>query len=239
MDDSDDRLLLTANSSLEVFGSGLQQTIGEARLALPDVLPEHYGKLQFGQTGRSITCRNIVEGGTRQAPRPGGALPAFGGIDSEMIAGLIDEYGFEGCDNTLARSSNCGQRSGNSDPDRIRGNEAAAASLGIGIRRGGQTVCAATAASKTATCGMIVPQNRGLRLKRRFQAMTEPGVWFSRPRTVSSAQLNGRMLECFCCLPCTGSSPSSDQCHFPVRGSRSCLTLRASAFRHRIGSEAA
>ena len=30
------------------------------------------------------------------AARPGDALPAFAGMDSEMIAGLIAEYGPEG-----------------------------------------------------------------------------------------------------------------------------------------------
>ncbi len=107
--DLEDPILLSMGMNLEGVGTGLRQAIREAQLCLPDVRPEHYGRLQFDQDGNPVTDRNIIPFGTWQAPRPGGALPTFEGTDSEMIAGLISEYGLQGGDKPCrpAAVSNC------------------------------------------------------------------------------------------------------------------------------------
>ena len=99
-DDGADRLLLTAGISLARIDRELQLAMREARLVLQDVQPEHYGRLEVNDTGQPVTAREIGSGGTWLAPTPGGALPAFAGMDSEMIAGLIAEYGPEGSRHT-------------------------------------------------------------------------------------------------------------------------------------------
>ena len=91
-----DQLTLTTEFSLEEIGGGLRNAMRNARLILRDVDPECYGRLQVGDAGQPVTDREITDGGTWKSPRPGGALPAFAGMDSEMIAGLIAEYGPEG-----------------------------------------------------------------------------------------------------------------------------------------------
>ena len=95
-DDQVGKLLLTADVPLEEFGSGLHDAMQEARLVLPDVKPEHYGRLHIDEGGQPVVAREITQGGTWKAPKLGGALPAVAGADSEMIAGLIAEYGLEG-----------------------------------------------------------------------------------------------------------------------------------------------
>lgn len=95
-DNPADQLTLTVDMPLEEIGRGLRNAIREARLVLPDVQPEHYGRLQIDKVGQPVVAREITPGGTWKAPVAGGALPAFAGADSEMIAGLIAEYGPEG-----------------------------------------------------------------------------------------------------------------------------------------------
>ncbi|MDE0303422.1 MAG: hypothetical protein OXI87_00850 [Albidovulum sp.] len=95
-DSPGDQLMLTTEVSLEEIGEGLRKAMREARLVLRDVGPECYGRLQVDESGQPVTIREIANGGTWKAPMPGGALPAFAGMDSEMIAGLIAEYGPEG-----------------------------------------------------------------------------------------------------------------------------------------------
>ena len=95
-DNPGDQMTLTTEVSLEEIGEGLRKAMREARLILRDVDPECYGRLQVGDAGQPLLSREITNGGTWKAPRPGGALPAFAGMDSEMIAGLIAEYGPEG-----------------------------------------------------------------------------------------------------------------------------------------------
>ena len=95
-DDQVGKLLLTADVPLEEVGGGLRDAMDEARLVLSDVQPEHYGRLQVGEGGQPVVAREIAQGGVWKALKPGGVLPAFAGIDSEMIAGLIAEYGPEG-----------------------------------------------------------------------------------------------------------------------------------------------
>ena len=60
---------------------------------LVDVPPVSYGRLQVDGAGHPVTARKISSGGIWMATKPGGALPAFAGIDSEMIAGLAAEHG--------------------------------------------------------------------------------------------------------------------------------------------------
>lgn len=95
-DDPADRLTMTAEVSLQEIGEGLRRAMREARLHLPDVRPEHYGRLQVDAEGRPVVNREIVAGERWKAPELGGALPTFDGIDSEMIAGLIAQCGLEG-----------------------------------------------------------------------------------------------------------------------------------------------
>ncbi len=90
------QLALTAEVSLEKIGGGLRKAMREARLNLRDVGPECYGRLQVDEAGQPLLSREFTSGGSWKAPGPGGALPAFAGMDCEMIAGLIAEYGPEG-----------------------------------------------------------------------------------------------------------------------------------------------
>ncbi len=91
-----DRLQLTAGISLERIDRELQLAMREARLVLQDVRPEHYGHLEVNDAGQPVTSREIKSGGTWIVPMPGGALPGFAGMDSEMIA----EHGPEGSRHT-------------------------------------------------------------------------------------------------------------------------------------------
>ncbi len=95
-DDPGDRLVMTTDVALEEIGDDLDAIFCEVRVTLEDVPPESYGRLQVDDVGQPLLGREITSGGSWKAPRPGGALPAFAGMDSEMIAGLIAEYGPEG-----------------------------------------------------------------------------------------------------------------------------------------------
>lgn len=95
-DDQVGQLLLTTDVPLEEIGCGLRDAMQDARLVLPDVQPEHYGRLQIDEADRPVVAKEIAQGGKWKTPKPGGALPAFADVDSEMIAGLIAEYGLEG-----------------------------------------------------------------------------------------------------------------------------------------------
>ena len=102
---ADDRLVLTEELSLEEIGQGLFASLDETRMRLPDAPPESYGRLQVDGNGQPVVNRGITSGGNWKAPRPGGALPSFEGIESEMIAGLIAEHGPEGNLHTGFRQS--------------------------------------------------------------------------------------------------------------------------------------
>ena len=121
-DDGADRLLLTAGISLDRIDQELQLAMREARLVLPDVRPEHYGHLEVDDAGQPVTTRELKSGGTWMAPMPGGALPAFAGMDSEMIAGLIAEHGPEGIRHTGKDTK--------ADPDSSVGSDSPAATGG-------------------------------------------------------------------------------------------------------------
>ena len=110
-DDGADRLLLTAGISLECIDRELQFAMREARQVLRDVRPEHYGHIEVGDDDQPLTARESRPGGIWIAPMPGGALPAFAGMDSEMIAGLIAEFGPEGSRHA-AGGANAGSGSG-------------------------------------------------------------------------------------------------------------------------------
>ena len=107
-DNPDDHLVLTTEISFEEIGEGLRTAMREARLILRDVDPGCYGRLQVDEAGQPVPGREPASGGSWRAPAPGGALPAFAGMDSEMIAGLIAEYGEEGSRYTGLR----GERNG-------------------------------------------------------------------------------------------------------------------------------
>ena len=55
-----------------------------------------------------MTGRESEKGGRWVAPHRGGALPAFEGIDGEMIAGLISEYGPDGSRHTGTKMEGAG-----------------------------------------------------------------------------------------------------------------------------------
>ena len=119
-DDPGDHPTLTTEVSPEEIGAGLRKAIREARLILRDIEPAHYVRLQVGDTGQPLLAREITAGGTWRAPRPGGALPAFAGTDSEMVARLIAEYGLEGSRFTgEAPAAETGQTASDKDSDRL------------------------------------------------------------------------------------------------------------------------
>ena len=99
-DNPADRLTMTADISLQEIGEGLRKAMREARLYLQDISPEHYGRLQVDAEGRPVVSRETVAGERWKTPMAGGALPTFDGIDSEMIAGVIAQYGLEGSRHT-------------------------------------------------------------------------------------------------------------------------------------------
>ncbi len=91
-----DRLVTTTEVSLSEIGDSLDSMLFEVRRILDDIPPKSLGRLQVDESGQPVLDREITTGGRWKAPMPGGALPAFPGMDSEMIAGLIAEYGPEG-----------------------------------------------------------------------------------------------------------------------------------------------
>ncbi len=98
-----ERVDLTISVSIEEFGPALLESIHMARVTLHRMRPEVSGRLQVDESGRPVVNRELVDGGRWITPRPGGALPSFDGIDSEMIAGLVAEYGPEGSNLTGSR----------------------------------------------------------------------------------------------------------------------------------------
>ena len=71
-------------------------SILQARLVLRYVEPGCCGRLEVDDAGQPVIGREFTSRGNWKAPGPGGALPAFAGMDSEMIAGLTAELGPEG-----------------------------------------------------------------------------------------------------------------------------------------------
>ena len=65
---------------------GLEQEFIEPRV----------GRLHVAEPDQPALVRKITSGGNWRTPGPGGELPAFAGIDREMIAGLIAECRPEG-----------------------------------------------------------------------------------------------------------------------------------------------
>jgi len=98
----------TFDISLEEMGGGLRASIREARQVF-DVLPENsYGRLQVASDGLAAVSRAVEPVGSWVAPLPGGCMPSFQGIDREMIAGLIAEYGPEGSRHTKGGGGSTG-----------------------------------------------------------------------------------------------------------------------------------
>ena len=109
----DDRVDVTIDISLDQMGPGLRNSLHEARLMLREIDPAHYGRLQVDEGGEPLTGRDLEKGGRWTAPRRGGALPAFEGLDSEMVAGLITEFGPGGSRHTGAKMEGEGGTAGN------------------------------------------------------------------------------------------------------------------------------
>ena len=76
---------------------GLFAAIDKARLILPRFPELWLGKLQLNNKGQPILDKDLVatEGESWILPELGGALPTFEGIDDQMVAALIAEYGEE------------------------------------------------------------------------------------------------------------------------------------------------
>ena len=96
MPEQSGRVLVTDNHALDDMYSGMHGIINEALLTLRKIPPECYGRLQVDGDGQPMLSREPAFGGRWTAPRTGGCMPSFEGIDSEMIAGLIEEFGPEG-----------------------------------------------------------------------------------------------------------------------------------------------
>lgn len=77
---------------------GLIDAIDKARLILPRLSEAWLGKLQLCNKGQPVLDKEpvAIEGGSWILPELGGALPTFEGIDDQMVANLIAEYGKEG-----------------------------------------------------------------------------------------------------------------------------------------------
>ena len=77
---------------------GLFAAIDKARLILPRLPESWLGKLQLSNKGQPVLDKEpiAIEGGSWIQPELGGALPTFEGIDDQMVANLIAEYGKEG-----------------------------------------------------------------------------------------------------------------------------------------------
>ena len=90
-------------------GPSLLDSLHEATLILGDMPADQYGRLQVGRRGQPVLSRECGLDGHWIRPRPSGALPSFEGADSEMIAGLIAEYGPEGSRFTMDdNDTDCG-----------------------------------------------------------------------------------------------------------------------------------
>ena len=77
---------------------GLFAAIDKARLILPRLPESWLGKLQLSNKGQPVLDKEpiTIEGGSWIQPELGGALPTFEGIDDQLVANLIAEYGKEG-----------------------------------------------------------------------------------------------------------------------------------------------
>ena len=108
----DDHLTLTMEMPEGEPVAGLVDSIREAMLVLPDIAGDHLGKLQLNDVGCPVTCRKPIQSGNWIEPQLGGAMPSFDGMDSEMIADLIREYGPEGSRYTGGKPTDVDRDSG-------------------------------------------------------------------------------------------------------------------------------
>lgn len=92
------KILTTADLPEGEPAAGLRAAIDKAREILPRMPGERLGKLQLDRRSQPMLSLEPVE--TREdswiRPRPGGAMPAIEGMDGEMIAALVAEYGEHG-----------------------------------------------------------------------------------------------------------------------------------------------
>ena len=94
--ESMDELTLTTELSIGEVGVAVNLAFRETLTRLNDVPAEYFGRLEIYAGGEAVTGPDSVPGSTWMLPRMGGALPSFTGIDDEMTAGLIAEFGPEG-----------------------------------------------------------------------------------------------------------------------------------------------
>ena len=92
------KILTTADLPKGEPAAGLRAAIDKAREIPPRMPGERLGKLQLDSRSQPTLSLEPVE--TREdswiRPRPGGAMPAIEGMDREMIAALVGEYGENG-----------------------------------------------------------------------------------------------------------------------------------------------
>ncbi len=99
---TDDRYVPTYDIPLDDMGADIRDSILGTGVFLDRVSHEFYGRLQVDDEGRPILSREMdPDAGRWMDPRSGGGLPSFPGIDDEMVAGLIAEYGRDGTRYTM------------------------------------------------------------------------------------------------------------------------------------------
>ena len=86
----------TFNISDDDMAVSLRDSLNEARMILEELPAGHQGFLQVAANAQPVLSRDTERSGDWIAPSPGGCMPSFKGDDSEMIAGLIAEFGPDG-----------------------------------------------------------------------------------------------------------------------------------------------
>lgn len=92
------KILTTADLPKGEPTAGLRVAVDKAREVLSRMPGERLGKLQLDGGAQPVLSLEPVETGGDfwVSPRPGGAMPAIEGMDAEMIAALVAEYGEHG-----------------------------------------------------------------------------------------------------------------------------------------------
>ena len=92
------KVLTTADLPEGEPTAGLRAAIDKARKILSRMPGECLGKLQLDGNSRPVLSLEPMETGEDSwvRPKPGGAMPAIEGMDGEMIAALVAEYGEHG-----------------------------------------------------------------------------------------------------------------------------------------------
>ncbi len=94
------KILTTADLPEGEPTAGLRAAIDKAREILPRMPGERLGKLQLDSRDAALALDSVEpvesDGDSWFRPKLGGAMPAIEGMDREMIAALVAEYGEHG-----------------------------------------------------------------------------------------------------------------------------------------------